>query len=126
MATVDDCPSGEKRHLAARDYFTNVASSVSSVAIGFAPLLPYALLDQARTEHNIAVVREPTELVDLGVCRDANGTLGGVKHDAAYSRRRASGGRAGSPCHPNDSKCKSGYYRRCDEEGKYDVRGNMK
>lgn len=101
----------------------NVASSVSTVAVGFAPLLSDALLDQACTEHHIAFVREPTELVDLGVCRDTNGALRGVKRDPAYSRWcRASGGRAGPPCHSDDSKCKSGCYRGRDAEGKYDVR----
>lgn len=63
-------------------------------------------------------------MVDVRVCRDADGAVGGVECNSPHKRRGdTDGGRAGPTCDPNDSKCKLGCNRGYDEERQCDVSG---
>jgi hypothetical protein len=63
-------------------------------------------------------------MVDIGVCRDVDGVIGGVERNAASHERRgrgACGRRAGQTRYPDDCKRELGHHRGGDEEGERDV-----
>ena len=83
-------------------FVCDVPPSVHPLAVGQSVVQSNTLLEQAGGECSVAAVGEPTDMVDIGICGHADGTVWSVERDADWDGRVEDRGRTGPACDPDD------------------------
>ena len=104
-------------------FVCDVPPSVHPFAVGQSAVQPDTLLEQASDECSVAAVGEPTDLVDVGICGHADGTVRSIERDTDGDGGVEDRGRTGPTCDPDDRERELGRDRGRDAQRERDVSG---